>query len=159
MKFISIDQSYNSTGFCVFDNGELVRHGLFRSSKALDIYDRAKQITHEIITLANSHNINDIIIEGLAFSKMGNATRDLAGLQFVIIYAARMKGLNVTIIPPLRVKKLATGKGRATKDDMLNSLPDEVLALFSLSAKKSTGLYDLADAYWIGATHKAADLV
>jgi Holliday junction resolvasome RuvABC endonuclease subunit len=93
-----------------------------------------------------------VALEGLAFSKMGNATRDLAGLQFSIItylrYVCQYKTL---IISPNTVKKTATGKGNAKKEEMYEALPQEVKNLFKdMNLKKTTGRYDLTDSYWIG---------
>jgi Holliday junction resolvasome RuvABC endonuclease subunit len=60
-------------------------------------------------------------------------------------------GYNIIIIPPKTVKKIATGNGNASKDDMIEHLPKIVREEFAaIGYKKSTGLKDLADAYWIG---------
>jgi Holliday junction resolvasome RuvABC endonuclease subunit len=81
----------------------------------------------------------------------GNATRDLAGLQFVIINKLRFKGTySVDIIAPNAVKKLATGNGKAKKQELYEALPESTQKAFDeLGVKKTTGRYDLTDAYWI----------
>ena len=55
-------------------------------------------------------------------------------------------------MPPNTVKKVATGKGKADKQELYEALPLKPQALFSekMGLKKTTGLYDLTDAYWIG---------
>ena len=91
-------------------------------------------------------------IEGLAWGARGNAVRDLASLQGLIIEAA-LRGLpvdNVSIISPTTVKKRATGDGKAKKDALFESLPPDAHDKF-LEYKKTKGRYDLTDAYWIAA--------
>lgn len=116
-----------------------------------DIFLRARQVAQELETIVNQqHNLQTIGIEGLAFSKFGNATRDLAGLQFVIMNTLRHElGQDVKIVSPNALKKFATGSGKAKKQEMVDFLPQHVLDLFKQQYKKSNGLYDVADAYWI----------
>jgi len=86
-----------------------------------------------------------------------NVTPDLGGLQFVIIsHLQEVMKREVQIIAPLTVKKQATGNGRAKKNEMIECLPSYNLNKFKkLGYKKTTGLGDLADAYWIAKTaHK-----
>ena len=48
-------------------------------------------------------------------------------------------------------KKLACGKGNADKKILVDNLPTDVREYFDkLGVKKTTGLGDLSDAYWIG---------
>jgi Holliday junction resolvasome RuvABC endonuclease subunit len=97
------------------------------------------------------HKPDFIALEGLAFGMTGNATRDLAGLQFSIITVARYIDLiNIEIVTPLSVKKFATDNGKAKKEDMIAALPILVGDMFrERGFKKTTGLADLADAYFI----------
>lgn len=152
MKILSIDQSYTNTGYCVLDETEMLDCGLISSSKDDDIFKRAFNIAYQLVTLADSHQPTILALEGLAFSMRGNATRDLAGLQFTIVNALRINGYPVTIVPPNVVKKTATGKGNAKKEVLLEALPEQIRYHFeeNVGAKKSRGLYDLTDAYWIG---------
>jgi N-acetyl-gamma-glutamylphosphate reductase len=55
------------------------------------------------------------------------------------------------LIPsPNEIKKFATTKGNATKDVMVAALPKDVAKLFAgKNLKKTTGLTDVTDAYWI----------
>lgn len=152
MNILSVDQSFTSSGLCVFVNGKLEKSELIKTSKDKGIYERAWDIASRILHVAKVFNVKYIGIEGLAFSKMGNATRDLAGLQFTIVTRLKfVENKNVIIVPPNTVKRVATGKGNAKKMDLVGALPKDVRESFDeMNAKKSTGLLDLTDAYWIG---------
>jgi Holliday junction resolvasome RuvABC endonuclease subunit len=154
MKILAVDQSYTSCGIILFDNGCIVDAKRVVSTKAdeEDIFERAWQVTTEIAKIAQTNQVDLIAMEGLAFSKIGNATRDLAGLQFTINTYLRFTCMFKThIFSPNTVKKTATGKGNAKKEQMYDALPQEVKNRFELmNLKKTTGRYDLTDAYWIG---------
>lgn len=159
-RVLGIDQSFTSAGFVVLDeSGDVVEFGTIKSVGAKDgkendgdIFDRASKITDAMLALAFKHDVDLVGLEGLAFSKFGNATRDLAGLQFVLITQLKKTkfGSNMEIISPNLVKKFATGKGNAEKADMANAMPQKLLDDISeRNFRKTTGLYDIADAYWI----------
>ena len=153
MFYIGIDQSYTSTGMIVLDdNGEIVEIVNIKTDKSDNIFYRAFDIANNIVMKINEYYPEcKVAIEGLAFSMKGNATRDLAGLQFVIVTKVYEKfGFLMEIISPLSLKKFATGNGRAKKVDMFGNLSDKVKKIFIENGfKKSKGLYDITDAYFI----------
>lgn len=154
MKVLGIDQSYTSTGWVVKDGDSVEHVGILRSDATQTIYERCSFLANEIVSLIEQHCVDCVAIEGLAFGKFGNATRDLAGLQFVMIVKIIEK-LNkpvnfVRIVTPRSLKKFATDAGTASKVDMYNALPQNVKELFkTLDIKKTKGLYDVTDAYWL----------
>jgi Holliday junction resolvasome RuvABC endonuclease subunit len=151
---LGFDQSYTNSGFCVLDGSEtrnIIEFGTFKSDAALDIYDRARQISTVFQNLIIKHNIHSVNFEGLAFGIRGDATRDLAGLLFVLITGLRNNNININcrIIAPTSLKKFATGSGKADKAAMISSLSPEILELFKGRYKKTTGLADVCDAFWL----------
>jgi len=163
---IGIDQSYTSCGIVVIQDGTMVHHERVVTPIAMDVYDRANYLAHHINGVVGNYTNFDndptvwpvIGIEGLAFGMRGNATRDLAGLLFVIITTLRNCNgdLKIGIVSPLTVKKFATGKGKADKKQLYEKLPDDVKTILETNYKKTTGLYDLTDAYWIAKYTEAA---
>lgn len=149
---LGIDQSYTSSGYCIKKDGVLVEFGIFKSSKELDVYDRAVQVANFISAKLSDHAISQVNIEGLAFGIRGDATRDLAGLLFTVITTIRRvnPGVPVSIIAPTSLKKFATGSGKSDKAAMMSAVPVEILDQFTEAKyKKTTGLADLCDAYWL----------
>lgn len=154
MNVIGIDQSYKSAGVCIMDEkGQVIDMYTITTDKDTgDVFKRANVIAEKIAKAIKDHNVVCMGIEGLAFAKFGDATRDLAGLQFTIITHLRYRcGFDVIVIPPPNeLKKYATGKGNADKVLMHSSLPEDIRKrLEAKNYRKTTGLYDIADAYWL----------
>jgi len=160
MKILSIDQSYTCSGIVVLNDGQVEHCEVFKTKKPEDkkdmgvTYHRAFLVAEHISGIAKKYKPDFISIEGLAFGMRGNATRDLAGLQFVIVVdLIERLGFSVEVVSPKTAKLFATGSGKAKKIEMIEALPEDTLKLFQdLGVKKTTGLGDLADAYWIGLT-------
>lgn len=142
-----IDQSYTSTAVVANDGSKFITN-IIRTTPDTDIYARAQSITDAVILLANEYKPSRINIEGLAFASRGNATRDLAGLQMMIVCGLRQAGFNPIIVAPNTLKKFATGKGNSDKDAMHTALPDDIKHQFK-DIKKTKGLSDVVDAYWL----------
>jgi len=153
MYYIGIDQSYTSTGIAVLDkDSSIIDCKILTSSKNDEIFKRAWDISNLIVDEIKKYDDCQIAIEGLAFAMRGNATRDLAGLQFSIITKIKfilMK--DISIIAPPTLKKSATGNGKATKEQMISALPKNIYDLFTKDKnwKISRGLTDITDAYFL----------
>lgn len=150
---MGIDQSYTSTGCVIMNDDEIVLVDKFSTNKKDDIFDRSSQIAKHLVGIVEQFKPDRVRIEGLAFGIRGSATRDLAGLQFMIINSIRHCGApnDPKLISPLSLKKFATGSGKSDKMEMLNKLPEDVKKFFVdvKGLKKSNGLFDIVDAYWL----------
>lgn len=150
---LGIDQSYTSCGYCVQDSGHnVLDFGTFRSAAAMDVYDRATYVANFVADKAIEHKVDRVNIEGLAFGIRGDATRDLAGLLFTIVTTLRRRApsVQIAVIAPTSLKKFATGAGKSDKTAMISAVPQEILDKFTEAKfKKTTGLADLCDAYWL----------
>jgi crossover junction endodeoxyribonuclease RuvC len=152
-KVLGIDQSLSSTGWCLVEGEEVLEYGLITSDKNKNKFHRMVDVAIELILLVDKYQPDVISVEGLPFGNMpGNVGKDLAGLQAAIVIEMQRSGYlldtNIYLPPPTAVKKLATGSGKAKKDDMVTALPDMVRVKFE-KVPKSRGRYDLADAYWL----------
>lgn len=152
MIILSIDQSYTHCAYVVTEGKTVIDFGVLKSDNELDIYKRALRLSLELGGVLCKHTPEQIRLEGLAFGMRGNATRDLSGLLFTIINVISHLHVfnNFKIVAPTQVKKTGTGSGKATKKEMIAALPPDILKLFKdKNYKQTTGLTDLADAYWI----------
>lgn len=153
---MGIDQSYNFCAWVILQNEQVIDFGIIKSNKDDEIYARALDVALKLCTVYDTHQPEVVQIEGLAFGTTGNVTRDLAGLLFTIINVMKVQknGANVVLVPPTAVKKFATGSGKSKKPEMIAALPEPIKKLFeNKNFKKTTGLGDLSDAYWIGMYH------
>lgn len=153
-KLITIDQSYTNTAWVVWENQQPTAFGVIQSDKTQKIYERAEYVASELVNAIKKHKPEHMVIEQIAFGGFGNASRDLAGLLWVIIVATK-RGTHlgyddVSLVTPTSAKKVHTGSGKATKQQMLAAVPEDVVNVFSKHYKKTKGLYDLADAYAFG---------
>ncbi len=151
---LAIDQSFTCSGIVILRDSQILHCEKLTTDKKADKFARSWEVAQRMLVLAKMYNPTILAMEGLAFGGVGNATRDLAGLQFVIATQETYVGkLKVELVSPGTVKKVATGKGNAKKPELLEHLPKDALKKFlDLGVKKTTGLMDLTDAYWIGRT-------
>jgi len=150
MKILAIDQSFTSSGIVLLEGDKILHCEKFTSDAETDMFDRAYEVACQLVDVAKRLKPDVVVIEGLAFSAKGNQTRNLAGLQYVIVNYFRDAGFDVQIAAPNTAKKTA-GFGHKEKGDMIAALPKHVHKKFlELGVKKTTGMGDLADAYWIG---------
>ena len=158
MKILGVDQSFTSTGWVVVQDGKMLNFGICNSNKDDNKHIRAFQIAERVHQLAKKFKPDIIRMEGLAFTMVGNATRDLAGLQYAITtyLLLRMKeqrytpsgNVPIEIVSPKALKKFATESGNASKEQMFDALPDDVRVQIG-TIKKTKGRYDATDAYWL----------
>ena len=148
-----IDQSFSSTGLSIKEiySGDNIELTILTTSKDMDWFDRSSALSKGILDLAEGYNDAVLTLEGLPFGNLpGNSGKNLAGLQFVIITAWRdaVGSGKDFIVTPTSLKKFATGSGKASKDEMVASLPEDVRDRVQ-SQPKSKGRYDLADSWWL----------
>lgn len=154
MMKCGIDQSFTSTGIVIVDqNNVIVYHKIITSDTTTSIYHRARSIAQQIQQVLQQFNIEHVTLEALSFSSFGNATRNLAGLQFVIINSLIDNNITFNTIAPTSLKKQAADNGKATKQQMVDALPLQQHQIITNNYKKTKGRYDITDAFFL-AIHK-----
>ncbi len=155
--YLGIDQSLTCTGVCVLDQDlNILKAATISSPNSMDEFDRASYIAAVILTYIQSFNPTHVILEGLAFGSSGDATRKLAGLQFVIVTQIRSYcDIPISIVAPTTLKKFATGSGKSKKPVMLEHVPSEAKQILTSHFKKTKGLYDVVDAYFLASYGKS----
>lgn len=156
--YIGVDQSISSTGVIVLNStGDIVHMEVFGTDPdptEFSVFHRVKFITDSVIQLFHKFSSQGIVnfsIEGLSYGSVGDATRDLAGLQFCIVtkILPLLPKENFFITEPTKLKKYATGQGRkVSKQMMFAALPDVAKATIE-RVKCKDGRYDLTDAFFI----------
>ena len=149
---LSLDISIRCTGYCVFDgNKNLIAFGTIKTNNNNSMYERLNHLVKRIRSLVIEHEIEQCAIEAPAYGARGAMSYSLFGVHFFVVWLLNSLRLSVAQYTPTSLKKFATGNGRAGKEDMVAALPNEVRQLFvNSNLKKTTGLYDVTDAYFLG---------
>lgn len=86
---IALDESTTCTGYAVFDDDELIEHGIF-SFKSKDVLERVSLIMEEIEELIKTYKPDNMVIEDVQITMNAATAKSLLGLQFMIeVYAHR----------------------------------------------------------------------
>jgi len=160
MNICAIDQSFTHTAINIFDlNSEEVIYSTViktlnkdkKTKKEYPIELRIKFILEELSKVLEKFDCQFVFLEGLSFNNRNSTSaRNLAGLYYAMLLLFLDKQIEYYSFPPTSVKAFAL-KGNSSKEEMYDRLPDNVKELFSeLNVKKTTGLLDLTDSYYIG---------
>lgn len=155
MRIMGIDQSFTSTGICILEDFEdglrCIYSDVYKTTTEHDKFWRCYQISTHLAELAEEWNPDQINIEGLSFGARGDATRDLGGLLYAIVILLHTEmHYELEIIPPSTLKKYGAGYGFAKKENMIMAVPERLRETWEdRGFKKTTGLSDLADAYFL----------
>jgi crossover junction endodeoxyribonuclease RuvC len=111
MKIVGIDASLTGTGIAILNSSlrtECIQTGLTGSRRLVDIRERVRSIVE---------GAELVVLEGYAFARPNQAHQigELGGVLRVLFYEM---GLKVIEVAPSAVKKYATGKGNAKKEDI-----------------------------------------
>jgi Holliday junction resolvasome RuvABC endonuclease subunit len=157
MIICGIDQSLTHTAVVIFDlnTEELLDFKLFKSigksgDKKYTPEERIFLLKNNIIEYVSNFSCSIVFIEGLSLNSNSRTMRDLAGLYYVLMTSFMELSIPAVAFPPLSVKAFAKN-GRSSKEEMFEMIPDiDKDNILSSGAKKTSGLYDLSDAYFIG---------
>lgn len=155
--FVGIDQSITHTGMTIItkDYKILFAQGLTTTT---DISFEERLLSIKTFILDKIKTLppesTSIAIEGLAFNRTKtNNSAMLFGLFSIIITALCEAGYKYSIIPPTTLKKIATGNGRASKEDMINKINNndikKLLKLSGIKSKEVIKFEDIADSFWL----------
>lgn len=165
MRILGLDLSINSPGFTInagndffFYNIQTTKKWVFSNDSwdiisfpsdwcSLNQYKRIIVIRDFVSMIIERHNVAKIHFEGYAFGASSSAVTGLAELGGVIRTMVFERGLDMDIIPPSSVKKFATGKGNAKKEQMVAAFKSQILVPDAISNCPS--LNDIADSFFI----------
>lgn len=127
MKSLGLDLSMVNTGVSLLEDGKLVLKESIITKKRGDTpreeVTRLKGIVNNIITIVDEHQPDIVAIEGLAFmSRNTTALSQLSALNYMVRVALVERNISFIIVAPTSLKKFATGKGNAQKDEVMLSL-------------------------------------
>ena len=107
---------------CTGSQLHLLEMGVLRLPTREDNYVRLKLIQQKVKELIGQYGPHDFAIEAPFFGKNVQSMLKLGRAQGVAIAAAMMSGLHATEYAPRKIKQSITGRGNATKEQVLKML-------------------------------------
>mgnify|MGYP003645443539 CR=1 FL=1 len=164
MKSLGLDLSLRCTGIVLIEghneNDFLVNdYHIVTTLKGdnvtlLDVTERCMHIASEIMAKVDKHKPDVINIESLSYNSHNTSSRHLAMLLGVVLNELVKGNVNENIIftAPMALKKYATGKGNASKKDVMAEIQPKCPNFYGIlkSTPQTKGKFDLADAFWLG---------
>jgi crossover junction endodeoxyribonuclease RuvC len=128
MSVVGLDLSLTSTGVA---DGNGTRRFCPKS--------RGIERLHDFYTWAAAVRADLVMMEGYSYGSRGKVF-DIGEMGGVVKLALSMRGVPFIIVPPSTLKKYATGKGNAGKDEVLSA---------AIRAGFAGSNNDEADAWWL----------
>jgi crossover junction endodeoxyribonuclease RuvC len=114
MKILGLDLSLTRTGYARPDG----THGVLVPPKGKDRgLPRIDWIMRRALEMAMEADVT--VLEGFSYGSKGSSILDIAQMGGVVRWAMWRKGVVVVELSPSTLKKFATGKGNAPKDQVL----------------------------------------
>jgi crossover junction endodeoxyribonuclease RuvC len=134
MKLVAFDLSLTESGVAAHQVGSAPQLGTITPGNRRGM-DRLAYIRRQVLLQARGSDL--VIIEGYSYGAKGSAVLNIAEMGGVV----RLASLPVLEVPPSVLKKLATGKGNAKKE--------EVLAAAIRRLGYDGANHNVADARWL----------
>lgn len=123
MKILALDPSTSETGFCISEDGKILRLGTIKPGSTLDLPERLVYIKEEMVTLVLQEHIDDLILEDI-YLKFFSSYSALAKLQGAIL----IKWWEIRFSKPLlygkanEMRRIVGIKGNAKKKEIMQEL-------------------------------------
>jgi crossover junction endodeoxyribonuclease RuvC len=145
---LALDLSLTATGWAKSDGSSVVSSGVLRTPEELDGMERIKWILDSVWNLTEDAHFT--VIEGYAFDRP-NQAHQIGELGGVVRFTLWEGGRPFVLIAPSSMKMFATGKGNASKDEVLACAIRKLDYLgFSKDEADALFLLDMARAHYDG---------
>lgn len=116
MSVAGVDPSLTATAVCLH-RGDVTDVAVHKTKpKAKTSAGKVRRMWEQVAFVSdNAAGSELVLIEAPSFGSQGSATRDLAGLWWMLYAALTADELPVAVVPPSALKLWATGKGNADK--------------------------------------------
>lgn len=122
MIIIGIDPGTAETGYgiikCEKKETKLICHGTIKTSKDDAAPVRLNSIHEDLMALIKEHKPEVLAVESLFFNINAKSASAVGQAIGVVMLAAAKNEMKVFEYPPLRIKMILTGKGRAEKKEV-----------------------------------------
>lgn len=118
MRIIGIDPGINKLGYSVIENFRVINCGIIKPSLKLTFEGKVEYILKNLKELFEKYNPDFLSIEEIYVAKNVQIALKIGILIGGIIWASLSNNIKFFLIPPREIKKLITGRGEATKEQV-----------------------------------------
>lgn len=122
MKILAIDQATRHSGFCLSENGTILRCGTVNMAEKKDIPHRINSFKNWVLEQCKEHKIDLIVFEDIQYQNNQRTYKILAQLLGVLVDMAYSNDIKYHIVPPVVWKSQCGIKGRARKEQKKNTI-------------------------------------
>lgn len=115
-RILALDLSLTRSGFCVGAGLDECESGIITAQNMRGM-ERIDHIVRRVQELAGGCDV--VVIEGYSYGSQGRSVFDIGELGGCVRFLLHRLGIPVVDVPPATLKKYATGRGNATKIDMV----------------------------------------
>ena len=115
MKLLGLDLSLTSTGYCFDGESGVIATGLLGT-------ERLEAVKDDISNLLLANKIDCVLLEGYSFASRSGQAFSIGELGGVIRLLIHNLGIKLIEIPPTCRAKFATGKGNASKNEVISAI-------------------------------------
>lgn len=124
--YVGLDLSLTSTGIAIIHGNQITtrrvtstgKKGATSAEQVARLGALVEDIAHEVPWTEHAR----IAVEGPSYGSTGSAAHILGGFWWMVRHRLATLDLDVVVVPPGTVKKYATGKGNAGKDEVLTAV-------------------------------------
>jgi crossover junction endodeoxyribonuclease RuvC len=148
---LGIDPSTVSTGWAVMDGeGHLMDYGAIKCPSKIPVYQRVNMVYTSLLSIAQLHKVTELAVEDQFGHKNPKTLKALSNVKATAMLVAAQLDIPYTEYAPMSIKKCFTGKGTASKEDMLT----QAKSMYQINERI---VDDIADAIGIAFTHYVED--
>lgn len=118
-SIVGLDLSFTNTGVAIIKNNKITAHSVKTKKQDNDI-QRCLEITDKIINLIGMPNL--VAIEDTYTGLNRLTAKKLISLGAIVRAHLTQKGIPYIDVPPTKLKKHITGKGNASKQDVMDAV-------------------------------------
>lgn len=170
MNKAGIDYAIASPAICIDDNGEIYWYFFTESKKQIGLFaeniygikyrkdefdddlQRFDWLSSKVIELLEEHNVEKVSLEGYSMGSTSSRIFQIGENTGILKKKLIDNDYKLVVIPPTMIKKFATGKGNANKQQMISAfLGASIIDLFEIFQQSTIKkpLEDIVDSYFI----------
>ena len=151
-RILGVDPGLNRTGYALLERSNrrpvLLEGGVIRSTPDLTLAERVLELGQGLREVIDEFRPQAIAIEQVfSTSKFPKTAILMAHARGALLYAAADAGLAVVHYTPTQIKRLLTGSGHASKEQIQHAIRQE------LNLEKVLEPNDVADAFAVALCH------